>query len=59
VRPVLSTLSRASAIPVLSALQEIHRGYFEADQPVGAMCITSPIQFQMPLVERACEVRDG
>lgn len=59
VRPVLSTLSRASAIPVLSALQEIHRGYFEADRPVGAMCITGPIQFQMPLVERACEVRDG
>ncbi len=27
VQPVLSTLSRASAIPLLSGLREIHRGY--------------------------------
>jgi transcriptional regulator with XRE-family HTH domain len=31
VRPLLSNLSRASAVPVLSALREIHRGYVEAD----------------------------
>jgi hypothetical protein len=59
VRPVLSTLSRASAIPVLSALREIHRGYVEADRLMGAMCITGPIQFQMPILERACEVSRG
>jgi hypothetical protein len=39
-QPVLSTLSRASAIPLLSGLREIHRGYLEADRLVGAMCLT-------------------
>src|SRR6185437_7787723 len=52
----LTRLERASAIPVLSGLQEIHRGYVEADRLMGAMCLTGPITLQMPLVERACEV---
>jgi hypothetical protein len=59
VRPLISNLSRASAIPVLSALRGIHRGYLEADRLMGSMCITGPIQLQMPVVERACEVTRG
>jgi tetratricopeptide (TPR) repeat protein len=59
VRPLLSNLSRASAIPVMSALRGIHRGYVEADRLMGSMCITSPIQLQMPVLERACEVSRG
>jgi hypothetical protein len=59
VRPVLSTLSRASAVPVLSGMREIHRGYVEADRLMGVMCLTGPIALQMPLVERACEVTRG
>jgi hypothetical protein len=56
---VLTTLSRASAIPVLSALREIHRGYVEADRLAGSLCITGSVQLQMPVVERACEVTRG
>ena len=59
VRPLLSNLSRASAVPVLSALREIHRGYVEADRLMGSMCVTGPIRLQMPVVERACEVTRG
>jgi hypothetical protein len=59
VRPLLSNLSRASAGPVLSALREIHRGYTEADQLMGSICIIDPIRLQMPIVERACEVTRG
>jgi hypothetical protein len=59
VRPLLSNLSRASAVPVLSALRGIHRGYVEADRLMGSLCITGPIQLQMPVVERACEVTRG
>jgi len=59
VRPLLSNLSRASAIPVLSALREIHRGYVEADRLMGSLCITGPIRLQMPVVKRACEVTRG
>lgn len=59
VRPLLSNLARASAIPVLSALREIHRGYVEADRLMGSMCVTGPIQLQMPVIERACEVTRG
>ena len=59
VRPLLSNLSRASAVPVLSALREIHRGYIEADRLMGSICITAPISLQMPVVERACEVVRG
>ena len=56
---MLSNLSKTSAIPVLSALRGIHRGYLEADRLMGSMCITGPIQLQMPVVERACEVARG
>ena len=59
VQPLLSNLSRASAVPVLSALREIHRGYVEADRLMGSICITGPIRLQMPVVERACEVTRG
>lgn len=59
VRHLLSNLSRTSAIPVLSALRGMHRGYVEADRLMGSMCITGPIQLQMPVVERACEVSRG
>ena len=59
VRPLLSNLSRASTVPVLSALRGIHRGYVEADRLMGSLCITGPIQLQMPVVERACEVTRG
>jgi len=59
VQPLLSNLSRASAVPVLSALREIHRGYVEADRLMGSICITGPISLQMPVVERACEVTRG
>ena len=58
-RPLLSNLSKASAIPVLSALRGIHRGYLEADRLMGSMCLTGPIQLQMPVVQRACEVARG
>ena len=58
-RPVLTTLSRASAVPVLSALREIHRSYVEADQLMGSIYITGSVQLQMPVVERACEVTRG
>jgi hypothetical protein len=59
VRPLLSILTRTSAIPVLSALRSIHRSYLEADQLMGSMCLTGPVQLQMPVVERACEVTRG
>lgn len=59
VRPLLTNLSRASAFPVLSGLREIHRGYVEADRLMGSMCITGPIQLQMPVIERACQVTRG
>lgn len=59
IRPVVSNLSGASAVPVLSALREIHRGYVEADRLMGSLCVTGPIQLQMPIVERACEVTRG
>ncbi|HEY6313884.1 MAG TPA: helix-turn-helix transcriptional regulator [Streptosporangiaceae bacterium] len=59
VRPLLSNLSRACAVPVLSALREVHRGYVEADRLMGSICITGPIRLQMPVVERACEVTRG
>jgi hypothetical protein len=59
VRPLLSNLSRTSAIPVLSALRSMHRGYVQADRLMGSMCITGPVQLQMPIVERACEVTRG
>jgi hypothetical protein len=59
VRPVLTTLSRVSAVPVLSALREIHNGYVEADRLMGSLCITGSVQLQMPVVERACEVTRG
>ena len=58
-RPVLSTLSGGSAMPMLSALQEVHRGYVEADRLMGSMCITGSVELQMPVVERACEVVRG
>ena len=54
VKPLLSNLSRASTVPVLSALREIQRGYIEADRLMGSICITGPIRLQMPVVERAC-----
>src|SRR3984885_601696 len=53
VRPLLSNLSRASAVPVLSALRGLYRGYLEADQLMGSICITGLLQLQMPVVERA------
>src|SRR3984957_3718524 len=59
VRPLLSNLSRAGAVPVLSALRGIYRGYIEADQLMGSICIAGPIQLQMPVIERACEVTRG
>jgi hypothetical protein len=59
VQPLLSNLSRASAIPVLSALREILRGYIEADRLMGSIRITGPIRLQTPVVERACEVTRG
>ena len=59
VQPLLSNLSRACAVPVLSALREIHRGYIEADRLMGSICITGPISLQMPVIERACEVTGG
>ena len=59
VQPLLSNLSRASAVPVLSALREIHRGYVGADRLMGSICVTGPISLQMPVVERACEVTRG
>lgn len=59
VRPVLRNLSRATALPALSALRAIHRGYVEADQVMGSMCLTGPIQLQLPIIERACEVTRG
>src|ERR1700722_14467963 len=59
VRPLLSNLSRSSAVPVLSALREILRGYIEADRLMGSICVTGPMTFQMPVIERACEVIRG
>jgi transcriptional regulator with XRE-family HTH domain len=59
VQPLLTNFSRASAVPVLSALREIHRGHVEADRLMGSICIAGPISLQMPVVERACEVTRG
>jgi transcriptional regulator with XRE-family HTH domain len=59
VQPLLSNLSRASAVPVLSALRGMHRGYVEADRLMGSLCVAGPVQLQMPVVERACEVSRG
>ncbi len=59
VKPLLNNLSRAGAVPVLSALRGIHRGYIEADRLMGSICITGAISLQMPVVERACEVTRG
>jgi transcriptional regulator with XRE-family HTH domain len=59
VRPLLSNLSRTSAVPVLSALRGMHRGYVEADRLMGSLCVAGPIQLQMPVIERACEVSRG
>jgi hypothetical protein len=59
VQPLLSNLSRASAVPVLSALREILHGYIEADRLMGSICVTGPISLQMPVVERVCEVTRG
>jgi hypothetical protein len=56
---LLSNLSSASAIPILSALRDIHRGYIEADRLMGSICITGPISLQMPVLERACQVTRG
>lgn len=58
-QPVLSTMSRTGAMPVLSALRSIHHGYLEADRLMGSLCMTGPMQLQMPVVERACEVTRG
>jgi len=59
VRPLLSNLSRTSAVPVLSALRGMHRGYVEADRLMGSLCVVGPIQLQMPVIEKACEVSRG
>jgi tetratricopeptide (TPR) repeat protein/transcriptional regulator with XRE-family HTH domain len=59
IKPLLSNLSRASAVPVLAALRGMHRGYIEADQLMGSICITGPITLQMPVIERACQVSRG
>jgi transcriptional regulator with XRE-family HTH domain len=59
VQPLLSNLSNASAVPVLSALREMYRGYIQADRLIGSICITGPISLHMPVVERACEVARG
>jgi transcriptional regulator with XRE-family HTH domain len=59
VRPLLSNLSRTSAVPVLSALRGMHRGYVEADRLMGSLCVAGPIQLQMPVIEKACEVSRG
>jgi transcriptional regulator with XRE-family HTH domain/tetratricopeptide (TPR) repeat protein len=59
VRPLLSNLSRTSAAPVLSALRGMHRGYVEADRLMGSLCVAGPIQLQMPVIEKACEVSRG
>jgi transcriptional regulator with XRE-family HTH domain len=58
-QPLLSNLSSARVVPVLSALREILRGYVEADRLMGSLCITGPVSLQMPIVERACEVTRG
>ena len=59
VRPLLSNLSTTSAVPVLSVLRGMHRGYVEADRLMGSLCVAGPIQLQMPVIERACEVSRG
>ena len=58
-RSVLAGLTRAGVIPVLTSLRAIHRGYVEADQVMGGMCITGPVEMQMPVLERVCEVARG
>jgi transcriptional regulator with XRE-family HTH domain/tetratricopeptide (TPR) repeat protein len=58
-RPLLSNLSRTSAVPVLSALRGMHRGYVEAGRLMGSLCVAGPIQLQMPVIEKACEVSRG
>jgi transcriptional regulator with XRE-family HTH domain len=59
VRPLLSNLSKTSAAPVLAALRGMHRGYVQADRLMGSLCVAGPIQLQMPVIERACEVSRG
>ena len=59
VRPLLSNLTSAGAIQVVSGIREIHRGYVAADRMMGSICVTDPISLQIPVVERACEVTRG
>jgi len=59
VQPLLHNLSRSSALPVLAALRGIHRGYVEADRLMGSLCIAGPVQLQMPVIERACQITRG
>jgi hypothetical protein len=58
-RPVLSSLSAGTAMPVLLGLRSIHQGYVEADRLMGSIGIAGPVQLHMPVVERACEVTRG
>ena len=59
VQPLLRNLSRSRTVPVLAALRGIHRGYVEADRLMGSLCIAGPVQLQMPVIERACQVTRG
>jgi hypothetical protein len=59
ISPVLGNMSRATALPAISAIREIHRGYLIADRMMGGLSVTSAVQTQIPVIEMACEVSRG
>jgi transcriptional regulator with XRE-family HTH domain len=59
IRPVLKNMSASSAIPAITALREVQRGYLIADRLLGALSVSDAVRTQIPVVERACEVTRG
>ncbi len=59
IQPLLDNMSKASAVPVISALREVQRGYVIADRLTGALAVSDAIRTQIPVVEMACEVTRG
>jgi tetratricopeptide (TPR) repeat protein/transcriptional regulator with XRE-family HTH domain len=59
IRSLLRTMSDASAVPVIAALREVHRGYLSADQLTGGLSVLHAARTQIPVVEKASEVTRG
>jgi hypothetical protein len=59
IQPILRNISKATAIPVLSALREIHRGYVIADRMAGGLSVIDAARTQTPAIEAVCEATQG